>query len=116
MKTPEETKKGLALCVNTNPYNYQCEECPYVEEDDGCKSMMEDALALIQQLEEQNAELVRKTEQLQRERDAAVNELVGTCQVCLWEETAKCATCHFNAEAWNVHESKWEWRGVPEGD
>lgn len=61
-------------------------------------------------------ELLQAYSQVKRERDAAVNELVGTCQVCLWEETVKCATCHFNEEAWNVHESKWEWRGVSEGD
>ena len=51
-------------------------------------------------------------EQLEAERDAAVSELVGTCQVCRWEETAKCASCHFCEDAWNVHESNWEWRGV----
>lgn len=53
MKKPEETKKALALCVNANSYNYPCDECPYVEEDEGCKNMMEDALALIQKLEAQ---------------------------------------------------------------
>lgn len=51
-------------------------------------------------------------ERLEAERDAAVSELIGTCQVCRWEDTEKCADCHFNPEAWNVHESKWEWRGV----
>lgn len=49
-KSPEEIKKGLELCVNANSCNYPCDECPYVKEEDGCKNMMADALALIQQL------------------------------------------------------------------
>ena len=104
--------------------------------------MHADALAYIQQLEAANAELLTKVEQLEvenklfmetigllhvtenqletkchqleQERDAAVNELIGTCQVCRWEETEKCASCHFNSDAWNVCESNWEWRGVKE--
>lgn len=55
---------------------------------------------------------VRTLEGLLEERDAAVSELVGTCQVCRWEETEKCASCHFCADAWNVHDSNWEWKGV----
>jgi len=52
-KSPEEIKKGLELCVNANSFNYPCDECPYVKEEDGCNSMMvEDALAYIQQLEQ----------------------------------------------------------------
>lgn len=57
-------------------------------------------------------QLETKCHQLERERDAAVSELIGTCQVCRWEETEKCASCHFNTDAWNAHESHWEWRGV----
>ena len=60
--------------------------------------MISDALAYIQQLED--------------ERDAAVSELVGCCPVCRWQDTEKCDSCHFNEDAWNVHESNWEWRGV----
>lgn len=55
---------------------------------------------------------VRTLEGLLEERDAAISELVGTCQVCRWEETAKCSSCHFCEDAWNVHDSNWEWKGV----
>lgn len=49
---------------------------------------------------------------LSNERDAAVSEIVGTCQVCEWEDSEKCASCHFNTDAWNAYESNWQWRGV----
>jgi len=124
MKTPDEIKKALEHCAGANP----CMECPFDGRDfPYCiMRMNKDALALVQRLEndasfyksiaalndrtidEQNGLI----QQLQAERDAAVNELVGTCQVCRWEETAKCASCHFCEDAWNVHESNWQWRGV----
>ena len=68
----------------------------------------------IRELESLCGRLMDEKKQLERERDAAVNELIGTCQVCRWEETEKCASCHFNSDAWNVCESNWEWRGVKE--
>lgn len=48
-------------------------------------SLGEDAIALIQQLEAENAELLEKIKQLERERDAAVNDLsagyrCGSCK------------------------------------
>ena len=81
---------------------------------------------LIHQLQDENAQQARCIEnmtdklnamndevaKLQAERDAMASELVGTCQVCRWEETAKCASCHFCEHAWNAYESNWEWRGV----
>ena len=123
-KTPDEIKKGMECCITD-----KCRECPYypLYEVYGCKlARAKDALALIQQLQADNAQQARCIEnmtdklnaandevaKLQTERDAAVSELIGTCQVCRWEDTEKCADCHFNPEAWNVHESKWNWRGV----
>lgn len=102
MKTPDEIKKALEYCwKNRSDIGVSvCNECPYLGKRTGqCKVELGlDALAYIQQLE--------------AERDAAVSELVGTCQVCRWEETTKCASCHFCEYAWNAHESNWEWRGV----
>ena len=99
MKTPDEIKKGLECCVIGPSAHYpKCGECPYMYESMCSDTFLKDALAYIQRLE--------------AERDAAVRELVGTCQVCRWEDTEKCADCHFNPEAWNAHESNWEWRGV----
>lgn len=106
-KTPAEIKQGMKCCMG-DICAFHCDEYPYADcdadVDDGCddngRRLLDDAMAYIRQLE--------------AERDAAVSELIGTCQVCRWEETEKCASCHFNADAWNVHESNWEWRGLPE--
>ena len=72
MKTPEEIKKWLKQdCGECDEENF----CPYMGIA-GCIGILhKDALAYIRQLEAQNAELVRKSEQLERERDAAVNDL-----------------------------------------
>jgi len=97
MRSPEEIKNAMRGCHSFG----SCSECPYFsfQVTLSCKRQRNaDALALIQQLE--------------AERDVAVSELVGTCQVCRWEETEKCGSCHFNVEAWNAHESNWQWRGV----
>lgn len=88
MKTPEEIKKGLELCVNGDSYDYPCDECPYVEEEDRCKSMMADALAYIQQLETANSELIEKNEWLRGEcyqLNCVVSAMrsVRTCETCL---------------------------------
>ena len=134
MKTPDEIKRGLECCHIT-----ECGNCPYMTENIECREIFSDALAYIRQLEAENTrrhekiielyntieslhgciqtivENSKKTfRQLEAERDAVISELIGTCQVCRWEETEKCASCHFNTYAWNVHESKWEWRGLPE--
>ena len=129
-RTPDETRKGLELCALS--YAKCVSKCPYAG-DDCVERLVTDALALIQQLEADKQQLEgmlthmnqlrdaaagralkmeERAHQLEAERDAAVSELVGTCQVCRWEETAKCASCHFCEDAWNVHESNWEWRGV----
>lgn len=112
IKTPDEIKKGLEDGV---PYHvHKGEAClGYIALAETLHKMS-DALAYIQQLEAANTELLTKCERLERERDAAVNELIGTCSVCRWEETKKCGSCHFNSDAWNVCESNWEWRGVKE--
>lgn len=66
---------------------------------------------IAERQKEQIKKLKNVVVRLNNERNQAVSELVGTCQVCLWEGTEKCASCHFNTEAWNVHESNWQWRG-----
>lgn len=107
MKSPEEIKKALALCVNANPYNYPCDECPYVEvedeDEDGCKSMMKDALALIQQLEAENAEL-------KRELGAAIMAL-ATCAMDGLDGNI-CNYCtRKNCDEQDLHYECFEWRG-----
>lgn len=70
----------------------------------------------VTELSASNVKLQKEISQLKAERDAAVGELVGCCHVCCWKDTEKCASCHFNEEAWNVHESNWEWQGIQKED
>lgn len=115
MKTPEETKKGLECANNCSENGMTCRGCPYLGEN--CSALHPDALAYIQQLEatvsekeKVIAELLEKIEQLQRERDAAVNDIkcvisapeafLNDCVVCKYKYRPICESC------------EWEWRGV----
>ena len=62
MKTPEEIKKGLESCIDGDA---DCAVCPYeLSKGYCCNEMREDALALIQQLEIDNAQQARCIENL----------------------------------------------------
>lgn len=59
MKTPEEIKKGLEICIADE----SCRDCPY--ENGNCDMQLErDALAYIQQLEAQQPRWISVGEQL----------------------------------------------------
>ena len=67
-RTPDEIKKGLECCSNVN---FVCnEECPYYkslsEGEDCCLKKNADALALIQQLQAENAEKDVRIQQLEK--------------------------------------------------
>lgn len=111
-RTPEEIKKGLDCCIIDD-----CNTCPYEEncfsvDEELCESMVADALALIQQLE--------------RERDAAVEQLKAVdvnsyfeCAHCKHEELCNSSVlpcndcdneecpCHTCSDG-----SNWRWCGV----
>lgn len=113
-RTPEEIKKGLECCMFDSEGLCNCDECPYV--DDGCiyEMLNKDAIAYIRQLE--------------RERDAAVEQLKAVdvssyfecahckheelCDLPVWpcndcdNEECPCHTCSDG--------SNWQWRGVQE--
>lgn len=99
-RKPDDVKKGLECCSNVN---FVCnEECPYYkslsEGEDCCLKKNADALALIQQLQADNAQLNRCIEnmtdklnamndevaKLQAERDALIEELKNaySCFAC----------------------------------
>lgn len=64
MKTHEEIKKALVYC---NTFN-NCQNCPYDKDGEGWGCVVErnaDALAYIQQLENQIGELTEKVKQLE---------------------------------------------------
>ena len=158
MKTDEEIVKGLESCNG----RYPCDECPYRKTPKGkdCKTERNiDAIALIQQLqadnaekdkriqqlerslsfasdladglkaatvkqeqelyvseernrqlEAQNAELLTKVEQLQAERDAALENIRGDCVYCLHLCEDMVAPSCFDCA--NKGYYRWEWRGV----
>ena len=63
-RTPDEIKKGLECCMD---HDGTCEDCPYV--DGECRAFEQlaaDALALIQQLQDDNAEKDKSMQQLER--------------------------------------------------
>ena len=106
MKTPDEVKKGLETCSTKDA---KCQDCPYYDEK--CTyGITSDSLAYIQQIEAQNAELFEKIEQLERERDAAVNDLatIHKCAPCKHRSgndyiSNNCFGC--------VNFCNFEWRG-----
>ena len=66
-RTSDEIKKGLELCYK----DIDCSECPYVDDCFGNDetpfgAVMPDALALIQQLQDDNAEKDKSMQQLER--------------------------------------------------
>lgn len=63
MKTPDEIMTGLIECNN-----HQCARCGYNNGVSTCiDSMLRDVLALIQQLQAQNAEQTERIQQLEAE-------------------------------------------------
>lgn len=130
MKSPDEIKKGLECCRDKMP----CMQCEYYDQRDHkytCETaLLADALALIQQLEEQVRDFTKKMEQLKRERDALLADLkeadLAECDHCAYcknadstdcdaadcdcvfceNENCKCKDCRNNPN--------WEWRGVQE--
>ena len=116
MKTPDEIKKGLEQCANTQT----CENCNYRDE---CvelysnKPLTRDALAYIQQLESDNESKQKRIDELEsrlahveRERDAAVEDFT---QFVNYGEH-ECKLCRHNEEV--CLDCTWEWRGVKIND
>ena len=63
-RTPDEIKKGLECCSEDG-----CKSCPYEQDcytTDGFSALSADALALIQQLQAENAEKDKSMQQLER--------------------------------------------------
>ena len=81
MKKPEEIKKGLSMCT----HGADCGQCPYTLLECSRNQMEQDALALIQQLEAQNVELLKKVDKLEEANKNFVNLIHGlAAQVPEW--------------------------------
>lgn len=107
-KTPEEIKRGMEHCAEIG-----CKDCPY-EEDckmfDGFSIPAEDAYFYIQQLEQDNAQKDERIRQLEREKEAFMDDAKGLCGLCkhMYKTCSQhpCRNC--------TDGSNWEWRGVEE--
>ena len=105
-RTPEEIKRGLECC---NAFN-ACLSCPYehivdTEHGWGCVVIRNaDTLAYIQQLE--------------RERDAAVEDIFKTCLNCKHEKLGYGVGPCPPAEEYvkMIDCCNWQWRGVQEAE
>lgn len=125
-RTPDEIKKGLECRIRSykDVCDHQCETCDLRIPAYSIFERHEDALALIQQLEADNAQLNRCIEnmtdklnaandevaKLQAERDAAVKDIQAAkpCRICKnIENDPVCAQC-------SVAGRNFEWRGVQE--
>ena len=115
MKSPDEIKKGLECCVD----GFSCRTtCPYTTPffniEKCTQALAADALALIQQLQAENAEKDTRIHQLEAERDEAVDLVRKGCFSCkhegneIWEEP--CNSCRRTGGCENA--DLWEWRGV----
>ena len=130
-KTPDEIKKGLECCKEDECFGDR-ENCPYTADPKLCVGVMcADALALIQQLQDENAQQARCIEnmtdklnamndevaKLQAERDAAVRDLTEmaqdtdeSCEYCKMFKTPHCSReCRMKNKG-------FEWRGVQKED
>ena len=112
-RTPEEIKKALKCCIQHN-----CTECPYNDERLICRVYRnKDAIALIQQLEAEKAELLRLLKEAAARGGVCVGckhanesgdvlkkceDLDFDCERC----TEKCA-CHSCED-----NSNYEWQGL----
>lgn len=122
-KTSEEIKKGMVCCSSRET---RCRrECPYVEAN--ClDALIPDALALINRLEGDNIAKAIVLEQLERERDAAIEDIkkaaLFLCQTCKKYHPAivdgskhycdRIPADHFDDGA--IACGMYEWRGVQE--
>lgn len=131
-KTPDEIKKGLECC---HVGHCDCEECPYEHTNSCMHYLKQDALALIQQLQAENAEkdariqqlesgllaqadviatMGERIKQLEAERDAAVESMRNDPHCCYHcANMTKRGICQSEPRA-DGH--CFEWRGVQKED
>ena len=122
-RTPEEIKLGLEACIAGECHTKR-HECPYREKGECTLDVMVDALALTQQLERErdearndldtinyaNTELHSAYDAMKRERDAAVNDMKHMHLAC---ETCIHYTPGYFCPGCRSR-SNWQWRGVQE--
>lgn len=117
-KTHDEIKKGLECRIRSyrDTCDHQCDTCDLRIPAYSIYERYEDALALIQQLQAQNAEQAERIHRFEAERDAAVADLkyVAVCETCKeFRRSALTEPClHCKKYGLIDSENKYEWRGV----
>ena len=143
MKKPDEIKKGLRCLAHDRTHTLPCSDCEYHGQGlPPCRTAVhEDAIALIQQLQHNNAQLAidkaklaednaeqaekikqledhlreatKKVKQLEAERDETISVLrYAGCDTCKYREVYSWEEpCIFCME----HE-RWQWCGVQKED
>ena len=125
MRSSDEIKKGLVCCASSSA---DCpKECPYMPDCDGIQ-FLKDALFLIQQKERENETLtddliaerqinkeqLERIQQLEAERDAAVETIyeMAKCiteDVCEWCDGVECERLCMQH---TILRPGFKWRGV----
>ena len=109
-KTPDEIKKGLECRIRSyrDICDHKCDTCDLRIPAYTIYERYEDALALIQQKEQENAEQAERIRQLEAERDALMTFMEKECYYCKhnFSESPDCPCLDC------VGESHFEWRGV----
>jgi hypothetical protein len=122
-RTPDEIKKGLECCkpVWRNGHWATCsDDCPFMNEGVFCRNVLTACtLALLYRLEHEHDEVLQKNQQLERERDAAVEDMTE-----LMKGSESCTFCKHYVEDGDYCAKPptsifsngmcWQWRGVQE--
>lgn len=87
--------------------------CPYF--DTSCDEFQREALAYIWQRKEDNAQKDERIQQLERERDAPMEELRGRCPSCKNLDMSH-YPCRRHTACVLAKGALWEWRGVEEDE
>ena len=105
-------KEGLECCGKDTACRGHCPYCGTKFDINSCTGKLSrDALALINKLEADNKAKAIVLEQLERERDAAVEILRSMhCDTCIYDEHYPIPNVCFDC----IEYCNWEWRGVKE--
>ena len=107
-RTPEEIKNGLECCSYSLDY---CDKCPYNGMPCNDLELNRDALALVQQLERERDAAVEQLKEVDRvdlfrcshcAHDELCNDGLTSCIDC--DKDCPCRTCEKGGN--------WQWRGV----
>ena len=124
-KTPEETKKSLECCYSSVEPIMRCEQCPYYGSVVCKMHLHTDALALIQQLQAENAEKDARIQQLEAENAQLLEKadrfskvafeqnmvILGKQDIITKQERRR---ANYESEIWQLKQQMPRWISVEE--